>query len=61
MFLITLTMQNPLAPSVPAIDLKFQFDPATMTQAKWAGAFPTVQSALNQLIADTTPKEPAIW
>lgn len=61
MYNITLTMQNPHAPSVAAVDLKFQTDPAGMTPAKWANAYPTMKAALDQLVVDSTPKEPTVW
>lgn len=41
--------------------LIYQFDPATLTQAKWSAAFPAVSAALQALVAASTPKEPATW
>lgn len=59
MYRIQLTLLNPIANDSEA--LTFQFDPATLTQAKWTAAFPTVQTSLNTLISRSTPKEPLQW
>lgn len=40
-----------------------QFDPASMTAAKWAAAWPLVQGLINELKDDATtnPNEPETW
>jgi hypothetical protein len=39
-----------------------QFDPATMTQAKWAAAFPAVvKPAIDALVQSAATAEPTTW
>lgn len=59
MYKINLTLSNPLTGDSEV--LIFQFDPATLTQAKWNAAFATLQASLNALKARSTPLEPATW
>ena len=60
MYKITVTLENPISGGRKA--MIYQFDPATMTQAKWSGAFPAVKAELDALVADSVPpKEPPTW
>lgn len=59
MYRIQLLLLNPMGNDSET--LAFQFDPATLTQAKWSAAFPTVQASLNTLVQRSTPKEPPTW
>lgn len=58
---IELNIINPMAGT--SRNLSYQFDPATMTQAKWSAAFPTVQGKINEVATDagTNPNEPPVW
>jgi len=38
--------------------LKFQFDPATLTSAKWDGAYVQVSAAVNDLLASAVTSQP---
>lgn len=59
MFRIDLTITNPMTGETRA--LKYQFDPATMSQVKWTGAYPTVQAAIDALVAAEAASEPPKW
>ena len=60
MFTIELTITNPTSGENQRIIR--QFDPATMTQAKWAAAFPVaVKPAIDALVASAPANEPAVW
>lgn len=59
MYKITLSISDPLTGDTEV--LAYQFDPATLTQTKWNGAFPAVNTALQTLVARATPKEPPTW
>lgn len=59
MYKVNLTFTNPVTGDTQA--LVFQFDPATLTQAKWNAAFPAVQGALATLQARSQPLEPLTW
>jgi hypothetical protein len=59
MYRINLTLTN--AMTGDSVTMTFQFDPATLTQAKWNAAFPSVQAQLVGLQQLSTPKEPATW
>ena len=59
MYRINLTFSNPITGDNQV--LAFEFDPATLTQAKWDAAFPAVQAALATLQARSTPLEPPTW
>jgi hypothetical protein len=59
MYRIQLTLSDPLMGDSET--LTFQFDPATLNQAKWNAAFPTVQGSLTTLVTRATPKEPPTW
>ncbi len=50
-------VQNPLTGESRRIS--FQFDPATVTQAQWDGVWPSVQNAINSLLASGATSEPA--
>lgn len=59
MYKITLTLLNPQTGD--SNELTYQFDPATITQAKWDAAFPAVQAQLTALVTLSSPKEVATW
>lgn len=59
MFIIDLTLRNPITGDSEA--MIFQFDPVTLDQAKWNSAFPAVRARLDALVASSTPKEPPTW
>jgi hypothetical protein len=56
---ISLTLTNAMTGDSSVIT--FQFDPTTLTQAKWNAAFGAVQAQLTTLHDLSTPKEPATW
>jgi hypothetical protein len=58
MFKIDLTITNPMTGETR--NLRYQFDPATMAQAKWTAAYPTVQTAIDALVTAAT-NEPPKW
>jgi hypothetical protein len=60
MYLISLSLSNPMVHSAPTT-LSYQFDPSTLTAAKWASALPAVQSALTALVSASTSSEPSTW
>lgn len=60
MYKVTLTFLNPITGDSDS-SLIFQFDPATLDQTKWSGAYPTVKAKLDALVSSSTPKEPPIW
>lgn len=59
MFRIRLSLENPLTGDSEG--MVFQFDPASLTQAKWNTAYAAVAAKLATLVANSTPKEPATW
>lgn len=59
MYKITLTLENPITGGRKA--LIYQFDPPTLNQTKWNGAFTAVKTNLDQLVADSVAMEPATW
>lgn len=60
MFTIELTITNPA--SNESRRIVRQFDPATMTQAKWAAAFtPAVKPEIDALVASADANEPQKW
>lgn len=59
MYKITLAMSDPLTGDTEV--LTYQFDPASLTQAKWSTAFPAVNAALQTLTTRAAPKEPPTW
>jgi hypothetical protein len=59
MYKITLTLTNPVTNDTEVID--YQFNPTTLDQAKWNGAFQAVRSRLDALVQRSTAKEPATW
>ena len=63
MYKIQLVIINPMQNdgSGDSERVMFQFDPATLDAAKWASAFPAVQTMLATLQARSTPNEPPTW
>lgn len=65
MYKIQLVIVNPMGSktdgSADSERLLYQFDPTTMTAAKWAAAFPAVQASVNTLVTRSAPEEPATW
>lgn len=59
MYTIELTIKNPITGE--SRRLIYQFNPATMTQAKWTAAFPTVETEINGLVTASEPNEPPTW
>jgi hypothetical protein len=60
MFIIELTLRNPMNGESQLITR--QFDPSTMTQAKWAAAFPVaVKPAIDALVLSAQTSEPTPW
>lgn len=59
MFKIDLTIMNPMTGETR--NLRYQFDPATMSQAKWSAAYPTVQTVIDALATSATTTEPPKW
>jgi hypothetical protein len=60
MFIIELSLRNPMSGESQLITR--QFDPATMTQAKWAAAFPAVvKPAIDALVQSAATAEPTTW
>lgn len=59
MYKIQLILQNPMTGDNEV--MTYQFDPATLTQTKWAAAFPAVQTRLQALVTRATPLEPQTW
>ncbi len=49
MYKIYITVENPVLGENRA--LVYQFDPATLTQAKWDGGFTTVRAKIDELLA----------
>ena len=63
MYKIQLTVVNPMQidGSGDSERVLFQFDPATLDEAKWTSAFPAVQAMLATLENRSTPNEPPTW
>lgn len=59
MFTIELSIRNPIANESQR--LVYQFDPATMTQAKWTAAFPAVKTVIDAMAASAVAVEPLKW
>lgn len=59
MFVINVTISNPMARESRTIDR--QFDPATMTQAKWTAAWPTIKAEIDALMGTAQTAEPTPW
>lgn len=59
MYTITLSLRNPITGDSEV--MTYQFDPATLTQAKWSAAFTAVQAKLTTLVSRATPLEPPTW
>jgi hypothetical protein len=59
MYKIQLSITNPMTGDSEI--LTYEFDPTTMTQAKWSGAWPAFQTSLNTLVTRSTPLEPPKW
>lgn len=60
MYKIDLRISNPMADG-DSETMSFQFDPATLNQAKWNGAFEAVMASLTKLGDRSTTKEPPKW
>lgn len=59
MYKIILTLSNPMAADSEVME--FQFDPATLNQAKWNAAFDAVAARLATLKARAANEEPPTW
>jgi hypothetical protein len=56
---IILRVVNPMTTESRTLD--YQFDPASMTQAKWDGAYAAVQAKINELTTAAPTSEPPTW
>lgn len=64
MYRIQITIENPMLGESEL--LTYQFDPATLTQAKWDAGYPTVKARIDKLLASaanpTRPDlSPVVW
>lgn len=60
MYTIQVIIRNPMSDTSPAV-MNYQFDPATMTQEKWSGAWEAIKTELDALVATFKEKEPTVW
>lgn len=51
-----LSIENPLTGEARL--LKFKFDPASLTLAKWSAAYPQIQAKVDELVAAAATSEP---
>ena len=56
MYRATISIENPLTGETRL--LKFKFDPAAITQAKWTAAYPQVAAQITELVAAGAASEP---
>lgn len=59
MFTIELNLANPVTGQSKR--MFYQFDPATMTQAKWSAAFAAVKAEIDALSALAVQNNPPTW
>ena len=60
MYVIRISVENPMLGESQA--LTYQFDPATIDQAKWNAGYPTVRAAVDALLlSEANPKRPDLF